>query len=64
MANCICLFSYGRMGAAPVDTWIHKIIAREYGGRNPFPAYGEYAGILQQFAFYYAIAHKERFAGV
>ena len=64
VANCICLFSYGRMSAAPVDTWIHKIIAREYGGRNPFPDYGEYAGILQQFAFYYAIAHKERFAGV
>ena len=64
VANCICLFSYGRMSAAPVDTWIHKIIAREYGGRNPFPAYGEYAGILQQFAFYYAIAHKERFAGM
>ena len=63
VANCICLFSYGRMSVAPVDTWIHKIIAREYGGHNPFPDYGEYAGILQQFAFYYAIAHKERFAG-
>lgn len=62
VANCICLFSYGRMSAAPVDTWIHKIIAREYGGRNPFPAYGEYAGILQQFAFSYAISHKDRFA--
>ena len=62
VANCICLFAYGRMGAAPIDTWIHKIIAREYGGHNPFPAYGEHAGILQQFAFYYAIAHKERFA--
>ena len=62
VANCICLFAYGRMGAAPIDTWIHKIIAREYGGCNPFPGCGEYAGILQQFAFYYAIAHKERFA--
>lgn len=62
VANCICLFAYGRMGAAPIDTWIHKIIAREYSGCNPFPGYGEYAGILQQFAFYYAIAHKERFA--
>lgn len=62
VANCVCLFAYGRMGAAPIDTWIHKIIAQEYGGTNPFPAYGKYAGILQQFAFYYAIAHKERFA--
>ena len=46
-----------------MDTWIHKIMDREYGGRNPFPDYGEYAGILQQFAFYYAIAHKA-FAGL
>lgn len=62
VANCICLFSYGRIGAAPIDTWIHKIIARECGGCNPFPTYGEYAGIMQQFAFYYAISHKDRFA--
>ena len=62
VANCICLFSYGRIGAAPIDTWIHKIIVQEYGGVNPFPSYGEYAGILQQFAFYHAISHKERFA--
>lgn len=62
VANCICLFSYGRIGAAPIDTWIHKIIVQEYGGANPFPAYGAYAGIMQQFAFYYAISHKERFA--
>ena len=62
VANCICLFSYGRIGVAPIDTWIHKIIVQEYGGFNPFPAYGEYAGIMQQFAFYYAISHKGRFA--
>lgn len=63
VAGCVCLFSYGRTGVAPVDTWIHKIIAREYGGVDPFPAYGEVAGILQQYAFYHAISHKERFGG-
>lgn len=63
VASCVCLFSYGRTGVAPVDTWIHKIIAREYGGVDPFPAYGEVAGILQQYAFYDAISHKERFGG-
>lgn len=63
VASCVCLFSYGRTGIAPVDTWIHKIIAREYGGIDPFPAYGEVAGILQQYAFYHAISHKERFGG-
>ena len=63
VAACVCLFSYGRTGVAPVDTWIHKIIVREYGGIDPFPAYGESAGILQQYAFYHAISHKERFRG-
>ena len=63
VASCVCLFSYGRTGIAPIDTWIHKIIACEYGGVDPFPAYGESAGIMQQYAFYYAISHKERFGG-
>ena len=63
VAACVCLFSYGRTGVAPVDTWIHKIIAREYGGIDPFPSYGEVAGIMQQYAFYDAISHKERFGG-
>lgn len=62
VANCICLFSYGRVGVTPIDTWIDKIIAQEYDGVNPFPAYGEFAGIMQQYAFYYAISNKERFA--
>ena len=63
VAACVCLFSYGRTGVAPIDTWIQKIIECEYGGVNPFPAYGEVAGILQQYAFYHAISHKERFGG-
>ena len=63
VAACVCLFSYGRIGVAPIDTWIHKIIACEYGGINPFPSYGENAGIMQQYAFYYAISHKEKFGG-
>ena len=63
VASCVCLFSYGRTGVAPVDTWIHKIIACEYSGVDPFPAYGEVAGIMQQYAFYDALSHKERFSG-
>ena len=54
VANCVCLFAYGRTAMAPVDTWIAKVIDSEYCGVNPFPKYGEYAGILQQYIFYYA----------
>ncbi|MCR5590242.1 MAG: DNA-3-methyladenine glycosylase 2 family protein [Lachnospiraceae bacterium] len=54
VANCVALFAYHRTGRAPVDTWIAKVIEEEYGGINPFPAYGNVAGIMQQYIFYYA----------
>lgn len=61
VANCICLFAYGRTDVIPIDTWILKTMAHEYAGQNPFPSYGESAGIMQQYAFHYALSHKERF---
>jgi N-glycosylase/DNA lyase len=56
VSNCVCLFAYGRTAMAPVDTWIHKIINDKYSGIDPFPSYGENAGIMQQYAFYYALS--------
>ena len=61
VANCVMLFAYGRTACAPIDTWIRKITDKEYSGKNPFPEYGDVAGILQQYAFYYAQQHKEEF---
>lgn len=61
VANCIALFSYGQMSATPVDTWIRKIITEKYAGIDPFPGYGDVAGIMQQYAFWYAQNHKEEF---
>ena len=58
VASCVALFAYGRTACAPVDTWIRKIIRREYGGRDPFARYGAGAGIMQQYFFYYAQNHK------
>lgn len=62
VANCVALFAYGRTACAPVDTWIKKIIQREYRGRDPFGRYGAAAGIMQQYFFYYAQSHKEETA--
>ncbi len=53
VANCIMLFAYGRTASVPIDTWVKKIIEEDYGGINPFPAYKENGGIMQQYAFYY-----------
>ncbi len=61
VANCICLFAYGRTKLAPVDTWIKKVIDQKYRGKNPFPRYGNAAGIMQQYIFYYAQTHKSEF---
>lgn len=63
VASCVALFAYGRAGCAPVDTWIQKIIRQEYGGRSPFDRYGQAAGIMQQYFFYYAQSHKTETAG-
>lgn len=61
VANCIMLFGYNRIGRAPVDTWIEKIINTKYNGVDPFPSYGDVAGIMQQYAFYYSLQHKDEF---
>ncbi len=53
VANCIMLFAYGRTARVPVDVWIKKIIEEDYCGKEPFSRYGENAGIMQQYAFYY-----------
>ena len=50
----MALFAYHRTGRAPVDTWIARIINEEYGGVNPFPRYGNAAGIMQQYMFFAA----------
>ena len=59
VANCVSLFGYHRIGRAPIDTWILKVIDQEYGGINPFPTYKGTAGIMQQYMFYAAQHLKE-----
>lgn len=54
VANCVALFAYHRLGLAPIDTWINKVIDTNYNGKNPFLQYGEYAGVMQQYMFYAA----------
>lgn len=53
VADCVCLFGYGRLAKAPVDVWISRAIEEEFEGKNPFPSYGEHAGIIQQYIFYF-----------
>ncbi|MCR4907413.1 MAG: DNA-3-methyladenine glycosylase 2 family protein [Lachnospiraceae bacterium] len=53
VANCVMLFSYHRIAAFPVDVWIGRVIDRYYSGRFPLEKYEGFAGIIQQYMFYY-----------
>lgn len=53
VANCVLLFGYNRTARAPVDVWISRAIEEEFNGVNPFLEYGEDAGIIQQYIFFY-----------
>ena len=53
VANCVCLFGYGRVGRVPVDVWIERLIRDEFAGQDPFPQFGLEAGIVQQYLFFY-----------
>lgn len=58
VANCIALFAYSRTALAPVDVWIARVIDNHYGGTDPFPKYGNNAGIMQQYMYFAAISEK------
>ena len=58
VASCIALFGFGRHAIAPVDVWISRAINDEFGGKNPFDSFGSYAGIIQQYIFFYEINAK------
>ena len=53
VANCICLFGYGRMGMVPVDVWIARAVDEDCHGEDPFSLFEDNAGIIQQYVFYY-----------
>lgn len=58
VADCVLLFGMHRTEVFPVDTWIQKVIDQHYGGKFPIEHYAGYAGIIQQFIFYYMQQHK------
>ena len=53
VANCVMLFAYHRIASFPVDVWIKRIEDEYYGGRFPVEKYQGFAGVLQQYMFYY-----------
>lgn len=60
VASCTALFGYHRLQALPVDIWMQRVLEQEYGGTWP-RSYKKYAGVLQQYMFYYARSGNWKF---
>ena len=59
VASCVLLFSCGKYDAFPIDVWIKKAMERYFPHGDFTPeSFGQYAGIAQQYLFYY-----ERYLG-
>ena len=54
VANCIMLFAYHRIAAFPIDVWISRILEKEYNNNFDTNKYDGFAGVIQQYMFYYA----------
>ena len=57
VANCVALFSLGHTNAFPVDVHIDRILKLPEMKNFSASNYGDYAGLLQQYLFNYAIHH-------
>ena len=53
IANCVLLFGLYQINAFPKDVWINRIIENEYNGSFDEKQYDGYAGVIQQYMFYY-----------
>lgn len=53
VANCVLLFGFGYLNAFPVDVWVKRVINKYYGESFDPDEFGEYAGVAQQYLFYY-----------
>lgn len=56
VADCICLYGLHHIGAFPVDTHVKQILASFYPDGFPFRRYEGFAGIIQQYMFYYKLS--------
>lgn len=58
VAECICLFGLHHVEAFPIDTHVKQLISKYYDGCFEFEKYPDFAGIVQQYLFYYELKHK------
>ncbi len=57
VADCVLLFGLGHLSAFPKDVWIKRALEEMFGG-SLNETNSEFAGIYQQYIFYYARENK------
>ena len=56
VASCALLFGFGKYDAFPIDVWMKRVAEKYFGDEAETLSsltFGEYAGIAQQYLFYY-----------
>lgn len=53
VANCISLYGLNHIEAFPIDVWMKRVLADYYANKFDTAQYQGYAGIVQQYMFYY-----------
>lgn len=51
--NCIRLFGLHELNCCPIDTWMKKVFKEDYNGNIPEWIESPFAGVYQQYIFYY-----------
>lgn len=54
VASCALLFGFDKTDVFPIDVWIKRILAQYYPDGIDIASLGKYAGLIQQYLFYYA----------
>lgn len=54
VANCVLLFGLGHMEAFPIDVWMKRALKEHFSPDFDPDSLGDYAGLAQQYIFYYA----------
>lgn len=53
VASCALLFGQSHLDAFPIDVWIKRVIEKYFGEGFSSDMLGDYAGVAQQYLFYY-----------
>ena len=60
VANCFLLYGLHRMDRFPVDVWMKRSLERHFPKNYDPSVLGPYAGLAQQYIFYYARTNEDR----